>query len=143
MQPVEKLSYDENSSVKFNTIKRLETEIKWIKFLPSASPVDFNDNIYQERNISKMPDFGVSALLEIRKRKPRSQGKRQKGNDKRNVLHTNLPLPLLNYQQSQGNTVNIQSLHFLVPFPSWSYTFWILRLIGFKIGIIKCMRMHF
>ena len=86
MQPVEKLSYDENSSVKFNTIKRLETEIKWIKLLQSASPLDFNDNIYQERNISKMPDFGVLALLEIRKRKPSYHGKRQKGNDKRKKM---------------------------------------------------------
>ena len=28
VQPVEKLSYDENSSVSVNTIKRLETELK-------------------------------------------------------------------------------------------------------------------
>ena len=33
LQPVEKLSYDGNSSVRFNTIKRLETELKWIKLL--------------------------------------------------------------------------------------------------------------
>ena len=62
MQPVEKLIYDENSSVRFNTIKRLETELKWIKLLQSASPESalvFNDNIYQEGNISKMPDFDV------------------------------------------------------------------------------------
>ena len=32
---------------------------------------------------SKMPDFDVFSLLEIRKRKRRSHGKRQKGNDKR------------------------------------------------------------
>ena len=74
MQPVEKLIYDENSSVRFNIIKRFETELKWIKLLQSASPLGFNDNIYQEGNIS---------LLEIRKRKRRSHGKRQKGNDKR------------------------------------------------------------
>ena len=84
VQPVEKLIYDENSSVRFNTIKRLETELKWIKLLQSASPLVFNDdNIYQEGNISKMPDFDVFSLLEIRKRKRRSLGKRQKGNDKR------------------------------------------------------------
>ena len=86
MQPVEKLIYDENSSVRFNYIKRLETEIKWIKLLQSASPLGFNDNIYQEGNISKMPDF---------------------------------------YMFSR------------------SYAFWILRLIGFIIGITKCMRLHF
>ena len=68
MQPVEKLIYDENSSVRFNNIKRLETELKWIKLLQSAFPLGFNDNIYQEGNISKMPDFDVFSLLEIRKR---------------------------------------------------------------------------
>ena len=36
--PVEKLIYDENSLVRFNTIKRLETELKWIKLLQSVSP---------------------------------------------------------------------------------------------------------
>ena len=53
VQPVEKLIYDENSSVRFNTIKRFETEFKWIKLLQSASPLGFNDNIYQEGNILK------------------------------------------------------------------------------------------
>ena len=51
-QPVEKLFYDENSSVRLNTIKRLETELKWIKLLQSASPLGFNDKFYQEGNIS-------------------------------------------------------------------------------------------
>ena len=37
VQPVEKLLYDENSSVRFNTSKRLETDLKWIKLLQSAS----------------------------------------------------------------------------------------------------------
>ena len=83
MQPVENLIYDENSSVRFNNIKSLETELKWIKLLQSASPLGFYDNIYQEGNISKMPDFDVFSLLEIRRRKHRSHGKRQKGNDKR------------------------------------------------------------
>ena len=78
MQPVEKLIYDENSSVRFNAIKRFETELKWIKLLLSASPLGLNDSIYQEGNISKMPDFDVFSLLEIRKRKRRSHGKRQK-----------------------------------------------------------------
>ena len=81
---MENLIYDENSSVRFNTIKRLETKLKWIKLLQSASPLGFNNNdIYQEGNISKMPDFDVISLFEIRKRKRRSHGKRQKGNDKR------------------------------------------------------------
>ena len=45
--------------------------------MQSASPLGLNDNIYQVGNISKMPDFDVFSLLEIRKRKPRSHGKRQ------------------------------------------------------------------
>ena len=65
VQQVEKLIYDENSSVRFNTIKRLETELKLIELLQSASPLGLNDNIYQEGNISKMPDFDVFSLLEI------------------------------------------------------------------------------
>ena len=68
MLPVEKLIYDETSSVRFNTIKRLETELKWITLLQSDSTLGLNDNIYQEGNISKMPDFDVFSLLEIRKR---------------------------------------------------------------------------
>ena len=83
MQPVEKFSYDENSTVIFNTIKRFETELKWIKLLQFASPLGFNDNIYHVGNISKMPDYDVFSLLEFRKRKSRSNDKRQKGNDKR------------------------------------------------------------
>ena len=83
VQPVENFFYDENSSVRFNTIKRLETELKWIKLLQSASLLGFHkiNNIYQEGTISKMPDFDVFSLLEIQKRQ--SHGKRQKGNDKR------------------------------------------------------------
>ena len=68
--------------VKFNTVKRLETELKWIKLLQSASPLGFNDSIYQEGNISKMPDFDVFSLLLLPKPKRRSHGKRQKGKDK-------------------------------------------------------------
>ena len=46
--------------------------------------IAYNSKLYyQEGNISKMPDFDVFFLLEIRKRKRRSHGKRQKGNDKR------------------------------------------------------------
>ena len=38
---------------------------------------------HHEGNISKMPDFDVFSLLEIRKRKSRSHGIRKKGNGKR------------------------------------------------------------
>ena len=40
----------------------------------------FNDIIYHEGNISKMPDFDVFSLLECKRRKSRSLGKRKNGN---------------------------------------------------------------
>ena len=83
VQPVEKLTYDENPSSRFRIIKRHETELKWIKLLQTPFPLGFNDNIYHEGNISKMPDFDAFSLLEIRKRKSRSHGIRKKGNGKR------------------------------------------------------------
>ena len=79
----QKISYDEHSSVRFKNIKRFETELKWIKLLQTPFPLGFNDNIYHEGNISKMPDFDVLTLSESRKRKSRSHGIRKKGNDKR------------------------------------------------------------
>ena len=69
VQPVEKLTYDKNSSPRFKIIKRHEIELKWIKVLKTPFPLGFNDNINHEGNISKMPDFDVFSLLEIRKRK--------------------------------------------------------------------------
>ena len=83
VQPVEKLTYDKNSSSRFKIIKRYVTELKWIKLLQTPFPLGFNDNIYHEGNISKMPDFDVFSHLEIRKRKSRSHGIRKKGNSKR------------------------------------------------------------
>ena len=61
IQPVEKIIYDPNSSTRLKNIKRHGTELtlKWIKFLQSPFPLGFNDNIYHEGNISKMPDFDV------------------------------------------------------------------------------------
>lgn len=85
VQPVEKLTYHENSSARFKIIKRHETELKWIKFLQTPFPLGFNDNIYHEGNISKMADFDVFSLLEFHKRKSRSHGLRQKGNNKRKL----------------------------------------------------------
>ena len=57
MQPVEKLSYAENSSVRINNIKKFETELKWLKSLQAAPPLGFNDNIYHDGNIYKTPDL--------------------------------------------------------------------------------------
>ena len=95
MQTVEKLTYDKNSSSKFKIIKRHETELKWIKLLQTPFPLGFNDNIYHESNNSKLPDFDVLSLLEIRKRKSRSHGLMEKGNDrkkKRAVKRSNTSL---------------------------------------------------
>ena len=61
MQSVETLSYDVNSSLRFNNFKRFETELNWIKLLQTASPLGFN-NIYHEGNISKMPNFDVFSI---------------------------------------------------------------------------------
>ena len=51
--------------------------------MPTPFPLGFNDNIYHEGNISKMPDFDVLTLLESRKRKSRSHDIMKRGNDKR------------------------------------------------------------
>ena len=48
-------------------------------------PLEFNDNIYHEGNIYKMPDFDDLTLLESRKRKSRSHGIRKNGNDKQKL----------------------------------------------------------
>ena len=54
------------------------------ELLVTTEPLGIPDfNIYHEGNISKMPDFDVFSLLEIRKRKSRSHGIRKKGNGKR------------------------------------------------------------
>ena len=52
-------------STRLKNIKRHETELKWIKIVQSP----FNDNIYHEGNISKMPEFDVFSVLECKKRK--------------------------------------------------------------------------
>ena len=43
VQPVEKLTYDKNSSSRFKIIRRYETELKWIKLLQIPFPLGFND----------------------------------------------------------------------------------------------------
>ena len=80
---MEKITYDSNSTSRFKIIKRHETELKWIKLLQTPYPLGFNDNIYHEGNLSKMPDFDVFSLLEFRKRKARSHGMKKNGNCKR------------------------------------------------------------
>ena len=70
MQPVEKITYQENSSTRFKIMKGHETELKWIEIKKKKKkpfPLEFNDNIYHEGNISKMADFNVFSLLEFQK----------------------------------------------------------------------------
>ena len=79
-QRVEQIIYKANSTERFQNILRHEIELKWIKLLQTPFPLGFNDNIYHEGNIFKMPDFDVFFLLDIKKRKRRSHGKRKSGN---------------------------------------------------------------
>ena len=55
------------STERLKTILRHELELKWIKRLQTPFPFGFNDNIYHEGNISKMPDFDVFPRLDIKK----------------------------------------------------------------------------
>ena len=57
IQPVEKIIYYPNSSTRLKNIKIHETKLKWIKFFQSPFPLDFNEDIYHDGNISRMPDF--------------------------------------------------------------------------------------
>ena len=79
LQPVEEMIFDSNSTERYKNILRHETKLKWIKLLQSPFPLGFNDNIYHQGNISKMPDFDVFSLLDIRRRNRRSHGKRKNG----------------------------------------------------------------
>ena len=66
LQPVEEMIFDSNSTERYTNISRHETELKWIKLLQIPFPLGFTDNIYYQGNISKMPDFDVFSLLDIR-----------------------------------------------------------------------------
>ena len=83
LQPVEEMIFDSNSTERYKNIFRHETELKLIKLLQTPFPLGFNDNIYHQGNISKMPDFDVFSLLDIRRRNRRSRGKRKNVNLKR------------------------------------------------------------
>ena len=71
------------SIINYKNIKRHETELKWIKFLQSPFPLGFDDNKYHEGNISKLADF--FSVLECKRRKSRSHGKRENGNIMRKI----------------------------------------------------------
>ena len=55
------------STERLKNISRHELELKWIKRLQTPFPLGFNDNIYHEETISKMPDSDAFSLLEIKK----------------------------------------------------------------------------
>ena len=57
VQLVDIIIHDVNSSSRFKIIKRPETELKLIKLLQNPFPLGFNDKIYHEGNISKLPEF--------------------------------------------------------------------------------------
>ena len=78
IQSVERIIHKSNSTERLKNILRLEP--KWIKRLQAPFSLGFNDNIYHEGNISKMPDFDVFSLLDVKKRKKRSPGRRKNGN---------------------------------------------------------------
>ena len=69
IQPVEKITYGDNSTKRYRNILRHELEFKWIKLLQTPHPLGFNNNIYHEGNISRLPDFDVFSLFDIHKRK--------------------------------------------------------------------------
>ena len=71
---IEKIIYGDNSTKRYRNILRHELKLKWIKLLQTPHPLGFNDNIYHEGNISRLPDFDVFSLLDIRKRNNRSHG---------------------------------------------------------------------
>ena len=83
LQPVEEMIFNSNSTERYKNIFRHETELKWIQLLQTAFPLGLNDNMYHQGNLSKMPDFDVFSLLDIRGRNRRSRGKRKNGNLKR------------------------------------------------------------
>ena len=90
VQLVEKIINKSNFTERFKNILRHEHKLKWIKRLQTPFLLGFNDNIYHEGNISKMPDFDAFSLLDIKKRNKRSHGKRKMA-----ILNENINLTVL------------------------------------------------
>ena len=82
VQPVEKIIHKSNSTERLKNILRHELELGLNVYKPLFT-FGFNDNIYHEGNISKMPDFDAFSLLDIKKRNKRSHDKNKNGNFKR------------------------------------------------------------
>ena len=133
---MEKITYDANSTSRFKIIKRHETELKWIKLLQTPYPLGFNDNIYHEGNLSKMPDFDVFSLLEFRKRTARSHGIKKNGNCKRKSRVQKLANCTL---RDIATKLDVHGRHcmlsYLSSLPISVLRVWILRLINFTIEL--------
>ena len=59
IQPVEKITYDDNSTKRYKYVLRHELELEWIKLLKTPHPLGFIDNIYHKGNLSRLHDFDV------------------------------------------------------------------------------------
>ena len=55
----ENFTFFSNSTKRYGNILRHELELKWINLLQTPHPLGFNDNIYHEGNISRLPDFDI------------------------------------------------------------------------------------
>ena len=94
-----------------------------------------------QKHFSKMPDFDVLTLSESRKRKSRSHGIREKGNDKRKrcaAMKLNTSLNYLAVKLRIHGRHPMLSYHSSLPFT----VHWAQRLIDFTIEIINCMTLH-
>ena len=58
IQPVEKVSYNNNLSKRYRNILRQELELKWIKILQTLPPLGFNDT--QDYQMLTIFSFGYS-----------------------------------------------------------------------------------
>ena len=96
MKPVEKLSYDENSTVRFNTIKRFVTELKWIQLLQSVSLLGLHAENIMRETFLKCHILMCFLFFEFLKPDVMVKGKNEVTNVK-DVLHKNLTLPLMTY----------------------------------------------
>ena len=71
-------------------------ELEWIKRLQTPFPLGLNDNIFQQGNISRNPEFDIFGLFEDKKRNSRSHGIRKNGNVKRKSKQC-ITIQYLNY----------------------------------------------
>ena len=140
IHPVEKIIFGDNSTKRYRNILRHELELKWIQLLQTPHPLGFNDNIYDEGNISRLPDFDVFSLLDIRKSNNQSHGKRKNGNLKRKNKHV---LTLSELSIILKHSGRHMALSRLVTLSISSLVIWILRLINSMIELIDFMMQQF